>query len=127
LFITPCGIFSTCASYFARASRDQGRPWLAVVPLADAVTLPACSGPQNMIFVNAFHGGLLGDAPVRQMIEAFLAHGTLSSASPLEQQLRRAATLIAGAATAWRMPDLRPACQAQPGSGRPDHPLRYGP
>jgi hypothetical protein len=99
------------ASYFARASRDQGRPWLAVVPLADAVTLPACSWPQNMIFVNAFHGGLLGDAPVQQMIEAFLANGTLSSASPPEQQLRRAATLIAGAATAWRMPDLHPACQ----------------
>jgi hypothetical protein len=99
------------ASYFARASRDQGRPWLAVVPLADAVTLPACSWPQNMIFVNAFHGGLLGDAPVQQMTEAFLANGTLSSASPPEQQLRRAATLIAGAATAWRMPDLHPACQ----------------
>jgi hypothetical protein len=99
------------ASYFAMVSRDQGRPWLAVVPLADAVTLPACSWPQNVVFVDALHGGLLGDAPVRQMIEAFFANGTLSSGSPSEQGLRHAATLIAAAATAWRMPDLHPACQ----------------
>jgi hypothetical protein len=84
------------ASYFAMVSRDQARPWLAVVPLADAVTLPACSWPQNVVFVDALHGGLLGDAPVRQMIEAFFANGTLIAA--------------AAAAAAWRMPDLHPAC-----------------
>ncbi len=32
------------ASYFAAVSHDRGVPWLAVVPLADAVTLPACPG-----------------------------------------------------------------------------------
>jgi hypothetical protein len=98
------------ASYFAKISRDTGLPWLAVVPLADAVTLPACSWPQNVVFVDAFHGGLLGDASVRSMVEDFLAGGTPSRDSPSQRGLRRAATVIAAAATAWRMPELRPAC-----------------
>jgi hypothetical protein len=98
------------ASYFAKISRDTGLPWLAVVPLADAVTLPACSWPQNVVFVDAFHGGLLGDATVRSMVEDFLAGGTPSRDSPSQRGLRRAATVIAAAATAWRMPELRPAC-----------------
>jgi hypothetical protein len=98
------------ASYFAKISRDTGLPWLAVVPLADAVTLPACSWPQNVVFVDAFHGGLLGDASVRSMVEDFLASGTPSRDSRSQGGLRRAATLIAAAATAWRMPELGPAC-----------------
>ena len=65
------------ASYRATVSRDTGRPWLAVVPLADAVTLPACSWPPNVIFIDAFHGGLLGDRSVQQMVEAFLASGSV--------------------------------------------------
>jgi len=100
------------ASYFAKISRDTGLPWLAVVPLADAVTLPACSWPQNVVFVDAFHGGLLGDASVRQMVEDFLAGGTPSRDSPSQRGLRRAATLIAAAGTAWRMPELHPACSS---------------
>jgi hypothetical protein len=100
------------ASYFAKISRDTGLPWLAVVPLADAVTLPACSWPQNVVFVNALHGGLLGDASVRQMVEDFLAGGTPSRDSPSERSLRRAATLIAAAGTAWRMPELHSACSS---------------
>ena len=102
------------ARYFAKISRDSGLPWLAVVPLADAVTLPACSWPQNVVFVDAFHGGLLGDASVRSMVEDFLAGGTPSRDSPAQRSLRRAATVIAAAGTAWRMPELRPAC---PSSG----------
>ena len=100
------------ASYFAKISRDTGLPWLAVIPLADAVTLPACSWPQNVVFVNAFHGGLLGDASVRHMVEDFLAGGTPSRDSPSERGLRRAATLIAAGGTAWRMPELHPACSS---------------
>ncbi len=96
--------------YFAKISRDTGLPWLAVVPLADAVTLPACSWPQNVVFVDALHGGLLGDASVRGMVEDFLAGGTPSRDSVSQRGLRRAATFIAAAATAWRMPELRPAC-----------------
>ena len=97
------------ASYFAMVSHDQSRHWLAVVPLADAVTLPACPWPQNMIFVDAFHGGLLGDASVRQMIVTFLAGGGMNADSS-QRHLRTEAQLIAAAATAWRMPELRPAC-----------------
>jgi hypothetical protein len=105
--------------YFAEVSRDRGLPWLAVVPLADAVTLPACPWPQNVIFIDAFHGGLLGDRSVQRVVEAFLASGTPSDrdldelAGGSQRDLRGAAQLISAAAAAWRMPDLHPAC---PGS-----------
>ena len=104
------------ASYFATVSRDTGRPWLAVVPLANAVTLPACPWPRNVIFVDAFHGGLLGDRSVQQMVEAFLASGKVPDsdladlAGGDQRDLRSAAQLIAAAAAAWRMPDLHSAC-----------------
>jgi hypothetical protein len=101
------------ASYFATVRRDRSLPWLAVVPLADAVTLPACPWPQNVVFVNAFHGGLLGNASVRQMVEAFFSDGripTSGTAGGSQQQLRTAAQLIAAAAAAWRMPELHQAC-----------------
>ena len=107
------------ASYFADVSRDRGVRWLAVVPLADAVTLPACPWPRNVIFVAAFHGGLLGDRLVQRVVEAFLVSGEPSDqdlddlAGGSQQDLRGAAQLIAAAAAAWRMPDLHPAC---PGS-----------
>ena len=90
-----------------------------VVPLADAVTLPACSWPRNVIFIDAFHGGLLGDRSVQQMVEAFLANGTVPDsdladladlAGGSQRDLRSAAQLIAAAAAAWRMPDLHWAC-----------------
>jgi hypothetical protein len=104
------------ASYFAQVSRDTGRPWLAVVPLADAVTLPACPWPQNVIFIDAFHGGLLGDRSVQRVVEAFLDSATVPDsdldelAGGSQRYLRNAAQLIAAAAAAWRMPDLHPAC-----------------
>ena len=106
------------ASYFAEVSHDHGLPWLAVVPLADAVTLPACPWPKNVIFVEAFHGGLLGDHSVQQIVETFLATGAppgqdldeLTGGS--QRDLRSTARLISGAAAAWRMPDLHPACTA---------------
>ena len=107
------------ASYFATVSRDRSVPWLAVVPLADAVTLPACPWPQNMIFIDAFHGGLLGDRSVQRVVEAFLTSGSPSEqdldelAGGSQRDLRGAAQLIAAAAAAWRMPELHPAC---PGS-----------
>jgi hypothetical protein len=104
------------ASYFATVGRDTGRPWLAVIPLADAVTLPACSWPKNVIFIDAFHGGLLGDRSVQRIVEAFLASGTVPDrelavlTGESQRDLRSAAQLIAAAAAAWRMPDLRSAC-----------------
>jgi hypothetical protein len=104
------------AIYFARVSRDRGLPWLAVVPLADAVTLPACPWPRNVIFVEAFHGGLLGDSAVRRIVETFLRNSTVSDrdlddlSGHSQQDLRNAAQLISSAAAAWRMPDLHQAC-----------------
>ena len=105
------------ASYFATVRHDTGRPWLAVVPLADAVTLPAaCPWPQNVIFIDAFHGGLLGDPSVQRIIEAFLSGGGVQDsrlaemAGKSQRDLRSAAQLIAAAAAAWRMPNLHSAC-----------------
>jgi hypothetical protein len=86
-----------------------GKPirWLAVVPLADAVTLPDCGLPPGVIVVPAFHGGLLGDASVLPMVSAFLSGRNVTAN---DGQLREAAELITGAAAAWRMPDTDSAC-----------------
>jgi hypothetical protein len=100
------------ARYFEEVSRDRTLPWLAVIPLADAVTLPACPWPQNVIFVDAFHGGLLGNASVRQLVEGFLTSGAAQVDSASQRQLRSTAGLIAAAATAWRMPELSTSCPA---------------
>ena len=110
------------ASYFAQVVRDRGVPWLAVVPLANAVTLPACPWPRNMVFIDAFHGGLLGDRSVQRVVEAFLTSGNVPDqdldemAGGSQPDLRGLAQVIAAAAAAWRMPDLRPACPGSPGS-----------
>ena len=98
------------ASYFELVSRQRSMPWLAVIPLADAVTLPACPWPHNVLFVDGFHGGLLGHASVRQLVEAFLSGGTASADSAAQRELRTTAQFIAAAATAWRMPELRSDC-----------------
>jgi hypothetical protein len=98
------------ARYFEQVSHERALLWLAVVPLADAVTLPACPWPQNVIFVDAFHGGLLGNASVRQLVEDFLSGGTAQPDSASQRRLRDTAQLIAAAATAWRMPELSTPC-----------------
>ena len=81
---------------------------LAVVPLADAVTLPECALPPGVIVVPAFHGGLLGDPTVLPMVSSFLSGHDVTA--PGNSQLREAAELITGAASAWRMPDTGAAC-----------------
>jgi len=81
--------------------------WLAVVPLADAVTLPACALPPGVIVVPAFHGGLLGDPTVLPMVSQFL-YGHQVSAP--DNSLRAAAELITSASAAWRMPNTTSAC-----------------
>jgi hypothetical protein len=104
------------ASYFAQVSHDRGLPWLAVVPLADAVTLPACPWPPNVIFVDALHGGLLGDGSVQRIVETFLTTGAPPDrdlnelTGSTQRDLRNAARLISGAAAAWRMPQPQSAC-----------------
>jgi hypothetical protein len=93
----------------AAVGGDGGKSirWLAVVPLADAVTLPDCGLPPGVIVVPAFHGGLLGDPSVLPMVSAFLSGRNVTAN---DGQLREAAELITGAAAAWRMPDTDSAC-----------------
>ena len=97
------------AEYFDAISGPTGKPvrWLAVVPLADAVTLPVCHLPRDVVVVPAFHGGLLGDGRVLPMVDAFLAGHPVSGQ---DDRLRVAAEVISGAAAAWRMPDTRSVC-----------------
>jgi len=91
------------AAYAAAAVKNgQKIRWLAVVPLADAVTLPVCDLPGNVIVVSALHGSLLGDYGVDRTAHRFLAHEDVAGT----QQLRDTAQVIAAAAAAWRMPVL---------------------
>jgi hypothetical protein len=85
----------------AIATHTTSARWLALVPLADAVTLPTCSMPSNVRFVPAFHGGLLGDPPVLGMVRDFLTGRQVDGG----QNLRTAAELLSSAAAAWRMPE----------------------
>ncbi len=110
-------VSSVGARYFgdmvaAAASKQAGaggQPirWLAVVPLADAVTLPYCGLPSSVIVVPALHGGLLGDPAVLPMVSSFLSGQDVSDT---DTDLRQAADLITGASAAWRMPDTSAAC-----------------
>ena len=102
------------ARYFDSVSRDHRVHWLAVVPLADAVTLPACPWPRNVVFVAALHGGLLGDPSIRALTVRFFSGDGFAPADVTGSQgrLRNAAQLIAGSAAAWRMPQLTPPCMA---------------
>jgi hypothetical protein len=95
------------ASYFRDITRDAQFHWLAVVPLADAVTMPQCPYPPDVVVVPAFHGGLLGNARVRQLVVDYFAG---DKNLPSSQALRTAAQVISAAAAAWRMPDLHPLC-----------------
>ena len=89
------------AAYAAAAVKNgQKIRWLAVVPLADAVTLPVRDLPGNVIVVSALHGSLLGDYGVDRMAHRFLVHEDVAGT----QQLRDTAQVIAAAAAAWRMP-----------------------
>ena len=98
------------AAFAAAAVRNgQHIHWLAVVPLADAVTLPVCELPSNVVVVPALHGSLLGDFAVDRMAHRFLTDEDVAG----PQRLRDTAEVIAAAAQAWRMPVLgspSPAC-----------------
>jgi hypothetical protein len=95
---------SSVGARYAAATAERRAPtrWLALVPLADAVTLPACSLPANVWVVPAFHGGLLGDPPVLRMVRDFLRGRPVGG----DQSLREAAELLSSAAAAWRMPEV---------------------
>ena len=101
------------ARYFASAAAVLGADgkaihWLAVVPLADAVTLPVCGLPSDVLVVPALHGGLLGDPSVLPVVAQFVSGHDVTDDS--DSDLRADAELITGAATAWRMPDVSASC-----------------
>jgi hypothetical protein len=100
------------ARYFDHLTRAGGGAirWLTVVPLADALTLPVCGLPPNVILVPAFHGGLLGDSGVLPMVASFVTGRPVVPKGQDESSLRAEAEMITGAAAAWRMPETRYAC-----------------
>ena len=58
-----------------------------MVPLADAVTLPVCGLPSDVLVVAALHGGLLGDPSVLPVVAQFVSghdvtDGSDSSSAP---------------------------------------------
>jgi hypothetical protein len=89
------------ANFATAAARKSPLRVLDLVPLADAVTLPACDLPTNVQVVPAFHGRLLGDPLALQMVRAFLRHQPVRGATAL----RTTAEIMAAAASAWRMPE----------------------
>jgi hypothetical protein len=88
------------ARFAAAAARHPRLPWLELVPLADAVTLPDCHLPPDVLVVPALHGELLGDPVAVRIVRAFLTHHRVSGASTM----RTTAEVVAAAASAWRLP-----------------------
>jgi len=88
------------AQFAEQAARNHGLRWLELVPLADAVTLPACSLPSNVLVVPALHGALLDNPVSLRMVRDFLTERPVRGASGL----RTTAEIVAAAASAWRIP-----------------------
>jgi len=92
---------SVGARFAAAAAHHTPVRLLEVVPLADAVTLPACPLPPNVVVIPAFHGELLRDPAALQAVRQFLTGRTVTGVP----NLRATAEIVAAAATAWRMPE----------------------
>jgi hypothetical protein len=89
---------------------------LEVIPLADAVTLPACPLLRNVVVIPAFHGELLGDPAALHAVRRFLTDQSVTGVPGL----RTTAEIMAAAATAWRMPvSAAPSPPCGPASGVP--------
>ena len=93
------------AQYAAEAAEQTRRHpirWMAVVPLADSLTMPSCQLPSNTLVVPALHGGLLGNTEVQRAVRSFLGGASVRAQPPLQD----AAEIVSQAAAAWRMPEL---------------------
>jgi hypothetical protein len=105
---------SVGARFAAAAAHHAPVRLLEVVPLADAVTLPACPLPPNVVVIPAFHGELLSDPAALQTARRFLTGQTVTGVP----DLRATAEIVAAAAAAWRMPESAapsPPCVARSG------------
>src|SRR5215467_5530438 len=92
---------SVGARFAAAAAENPRVRLLEIIPLADAVTLPACPLPQNVVVVPAFHGELLGDPAALRAVRGFLTNRPVTGVA----ELRTTAEIMAAAASAWRMPE----------------------
>jgi hypothetical protein len=104
---------SVGARFAAAAAAHAPVRLLEVVPLADAVTLPACPLPRNVVVIPAFHGELLGDRVALRAVRRFLTDRSVTGVP----SLRATAEIMAAAATAWRMPESAapsPPCSSAP-------------
>jgi hypothetical protein len=102
------------AQFAAAAAHHAPVRVLEVIPLADAVTLPACPLPPDVVVIPAFHGQLLGDPAALHAVRRFLTGQPVTGVP----DLRATAELVAAAAAAWRMPESAapsPPCGARPG------------
>ncbi|HET7245034.1 MAG TPA: hypothetical protein VFJ07_09380, partial [Streptosporangiaceae bacterium] len=100
---------SVGARFASAAAEHAPVRMLDVIPLADAVTLPACPLPRNVVVIPAFHGELLGDPVALRAVHRFLTDRSVTGVP----SLRTTAEIVAAAATAWRMPESAapyPAC-----------------
>jgi hypothetical protein len=95
---------SVGARFAAAAARSVQVRFLEIIPLADAVTLPACPLPRNVVVVPAFHGELLGDPAALRAVRGFFAHRPVK----VLPDMRTTAEIMAAAAAAWRMPEHAP-------------------
>ncbi len=104
---------SVGARFASAAAEHAPVRMLDVVPLADAVTLPACPLPRNVVVIPAFHGELLGDPVALRAVRRFLTDRSVTGVP----SLRATAEIMAAAATAWRMPESAvpsPPCSSAP-------------
>src|SRR6516162_7883049 len=92
------------ARFAAAAAHHAPVRLLEVIPLADAVTLPACPLPPSVVVMPALHGELLGDPAALRTVRRFLTGQPVTGVP----DLRATAELLAAAATAWRMPETAP-------------------
>jgi hypothetical protein len=108
------------ARFASAAAEHAPVRMLEVVPLADAVTLPACPLPRNVVVIPAFHGELLGDPVALRAVRRFLTDRSVTGVP----SLRTTAEIMAAASTAWRMPESAapsPPCGSAPGGPASGH------
>jgi hypothetical protein len=111
---------SVGARFASTAAEHAPVRMLEVVPLADAVTLPACPLPRSVVVIPAFHGELLSDPVALRTVGRFLTDRSVTGVP----SLRTTAEIMAAAATAWRMPESAapsPPCKSAPGGPASGH------
>jgi hypothetical protein len=111
---------SVGARFASAAAEHAPVRMLEVIPLADAVTLPACPLPRSVVVIPAFHGELLDDPVALRAVRRFLTDRPVSGVP----SLRATAEIMAAAATAWRMPESAapsPPCNSAAGGPASGH------